>query len=348
MSLSTPAADIYCTMNWSREALPVEKALTVPVADCNGGMAQPKPLPPRLASRPFTYSRALEAGVSVGRLRAGDLISPSRSVRVPKGGSRDLSELCRAYVELIPDAVVSHGTAGLLHGLVLPERIANERQIHLSRDPASAVPRRRGVVGHRLALEPGEIVRWQGLPVTAPHRTWLDLAGSLALDDLVVAGDQLISGPQRPFGPRRKAMIRQTDLERYIASKPRMGGLVRAREALRLIRPGVDSPPETRLRLLLLRVGLPEFSPNTVIFDETGNPAVWTDLGCRRYRTCIEYEGSHHLSPGQQSRDHERDLLTAELGWHQVKINRFDVSQGREWVIAKVRHALEKGGWAAS
>ncbi len=286
--------------------------------------------------------------MSVGRLRAGDLISPSRSVRVPKGGSRDLSELCRAYVELIPDAVVSHGTAGQLHGLVLPERIANGQQIHLSRDPASAVPRRRGVVGHRMALESGEIVRRQGLPVTAPHRTWLDLAGTLALDDLVIAGDQLISGPQRPFGPRRTAMIQQTDLERYIASKSRMGGLVRARQALGLIRPGVDSPPETRLRLLLLRAGLPEFSPNTVIFDGTGHPAVWTDLGCRRYRTCIEYEGIHHLSPGQQSRDHERDLLTAELGWHQVKINRFDVAQGREWVVAKVRHALEKGGWDAS
>lgn len=332
-------------MNAADGGWAVEKRSVPGTATCNGGMPQPKPLPMGLASGPFSYSRAMESGVSVGRLRAGDLFLPGRSVRIPREGRHDLPALCQPYLDLVPDAVISHGTAARLLGLVLPDRMANEPLIHLSRDPSRAAPRRRGIGGHRLDLAPEEIVRRYGLPVTAPHRTWLDLAGILTLDELVVMGDQLISEPKRPFGPHRSALIRKADLEIYVGAKPRTGGLRRARQALELMRPGVDSPPETKLRLLLHRAGLPEFLPNTVIFDETGHPAVWTDLGCRRYRTCIEYEGVHHLSPGQQSRDHERDLLTTELGWHQVKINRFDLAQGSDWVVGKVRHALEKGGW---
>lgn len=311
-------------------------------------MSQPKPLPPGLVSGPFSYPRARASGVSVRRLRAGDLLVPGRSVRIPKAATPDLPSLCRPFLELIPDAVVSHGTAARLHGLVLPQRIENEIRIHLARDPSRAAPRRHGVAGHRLALAPDEIVRRYGLPVTAPHRTWLDLAGVLTLDELVVAGDQLISEPRRPFGPHRKAVIRKSDLEAYVGAKPRVHGLVRARLALELMRDGVDSPPETRLRLMLGKYpDLPEFLPNTVIFDETGQPAVWTDLGCRLYRTCIEYEGLHHLTPAQQRKDHERDLLTADLGWHQVKINRLDMVQGSDWVAAKVRRALFKGGWSS-
>ena len=208
-----------------------------------------------------------------------------------------------------------------------------------------SVPRRRGIAGHRLNLDDGETARVQGLPVTAVHRTWLDLAGLLTVEELVVIGDQLISEPHRPFGPSRRAAISQTRLAEYVDGKTRVPGLPNARRAMHLIRPGVDSPPETRLRLLLHRAGLPEFTPNMVIFDQTGQPALWTDLGCRRYRTCLEYEGVHHLNAGQQSRDHERDLLTVELGWHQVKVNAFDMAQGSHWVVAKVRHALAKGGW---
>ena len=136
------------------------------------------------------------------------------------------------------------------------------------------------------------------------------------------------------------------ELRNYVWSKAGLRGLSRLRAAVDLMRVGVDSPPETRIRLLLGRADLPEFTPNTAILDETGHPALWVDLGCRQYRTCIEYDGAHHLSPAQQSLDHHRDLLTHELGWHQVRLNKFDVAQGPAWVVGKVRQALARGGWA--
>jgi len=68
-------------------------------------------------------------------------------------------------------------------------------------------------------------------------------------------------------------------------------------------------------------------------------------LGCERYRTCIEYDGLHHLTPEQQAMDAFRDQRVAEAGWRQVKINRIDMERGPEWVASRVKQGLRKQGW---
>ncbi|MBD7996035.1 DUF559 domain-containing protein [Arthrobacter sp. Sa2CUA1] len=308
-------------------------------------MTRAKPLPANLPENSFTLGRARSLGLRRSRLRAKDLLIPSREIRLRRDAEPDLAERCRPYLDLLPDAFLSHVTAARLHGLPLPRLLQAEPTIHLSRASTLAVPRRRNVTGHRLLLEPGELTVCSGLPVTSLARTLLDLSTVLSLEDLVAAGDWVISEHQRNFGSRRTALLPVEELRRYVSAKAGVPGLPRLRAAVGLMRVGVDSPPETRIRLLLGRAGLPEFTPNTAILDETGDPALWVDLGCRQYRTCIEYDGAHHLTPAQQSRDHHRDLLTHQLGWHQVRINKFDVAQGPEWVVGKVRQALVRGGW---
>ncbi|GAA1345237.1 hypothetical protein [Arthrobacter roseus] len=308
-------------------------------------MTAAKPLPNGLETSPFILEHAMSMGVSRDRLRAGDLRSPSRSVRVSVHSAFDLAASCSPYVQLLPGSVISHGTAGRLHKLVLPQEVDDEPRLHLARSPGQAVPRRKHIIGHRLALEQDEVVLVKGVRVTSIARTWLDLSSQLSLDELVVAGDQIVSEHQRNFGRRRTPKVSMEDLNAYIASKSATSGLSKARKALALMRLGVDSPPETRLRLILQRQGLPEFVPNTPIFDETGDPQIWTDLGCPAFRICIEYEGAHHLTTAQQSRDHERDYTTAQLGWIQVKINKDDMGSGENWVTAKVQRALKRRGW---
>ncbi|WP_283997522.1 hypothetical protein [Arthrobacter sp. zg-Y1143] len=272
--------------------------------------------------------------------------TPSRSIRVPLGGHYTLADRCRPYADLLPDAVVSHATAARLHGMVLPRRLAEEPVIHLSRPPGKSQSRRRHVVGHRLVLHPGEITNILGLPVTSIARTWLDLGGMLTLEELIISGDQVVSEHHRSFGPRRVARVPLPELKRYIEGKSGIAHLSKCRTALGHLRAGVDSPPETRLRLMLAHdPHLPEFLPNVAICDVDGTPQVWVDLGCRKFRTCLEYEGAHHLTPEQQAKDHHRDLLTAELGWVQVKISRADLLQGAGWVQAKVRRGLTLAGW---
>ncbi|MBT2549580.1 hypothetical protein [Arthrobacter sp. ISL-65] len=70
-----------------------------------------------------------------------------------------------------------------------------------------------------------------------------------------------------------------------------------------------------------------------------------TDLGCVRFRTCIEYEKFHHLTPAQQALDAYRDQRVTDAGWRQVKVNSIDMGHGRDWVVSRVRQALRKQGW---
>ncbi|MCC3280213.1 hypothetical protein LJ754_13750 [Arthrobacter sp. zg-Y40] len=308
-------------------------------------MPKPQPLPEQFAA-PFAYSEARAAGLSVARLRASDLRTPSRAVRVPQTAVFDLAAGCRPYLQMLPDAVISHGTAARLHRLAVPRRLTEEPLLHLSRSPKSAPPRRRHIRGHRLVLASNDVTYIAGLPVTSVGRTWLDLAGVLSIEELVMVGDQIVSEHHRNFGPPRRPMVPLAELRDLVERRSGTPGVRRSRQALGLVRVGVDSPPETRLRLMLAKhADLPEFLPNVALLDDYGRPQVWTDLGCREFRTCLEYDGAHHLTPDQQARDHYRDLRTAELGWHQVKISRTDLAQGSFRVAAKVRRGLVLGGW---
>ena len=306
--------------------------------------ARHRPLPPPL-TLPFTLPQGLAAGLTRDRLRGRDLVVSSRAIRVPHGTEPTLTERCRPYAELLPGVVVSHTTAARIHNLPLPARLETDAAVHLSRPPTEAAPRRRGVQGHRLALDASEVLPVAGIPVTSVARTWLDLAGLLTLDELVVVGDHIVSEYRRSFGPPRLAIVSLAELIAYVESKRWLPNLQPSRTALGLVRVGVDSPPESWLRLLLHHAGLPEFVPNFPITDRRGLPVVWTDLACARFRTCLEYDGGHHLTPEQQASDHQRDLVTAEAGWIQVKIARDDFRRGKEFVVDKVRRGLVLGGW---
>ena len=309
-------------------------------------MRLPKPLPRPLDGQPFTVVEARALGVGTDRLRASDLRTPSRCIRVPRGSAKNLVNSCRPYLDLLPDAVISHATAARLHGLVLPQRLAEEPVLHLSRGFGKGQPRRRNIVGHRLDLSPEETCLISGLAVTGITRTWLDLAGMLSLEELIVMGDQIVSEHHRNFGPPRLPLVPLQELRACIEGKQRVAHVRKCRSALEGLRVGVDSPPETLLRLMLSNdAQLPEFVPNMAICDDSGEPRVWSDLGCREFRTCLEYDGAHHLTAEQQARDHYRDLKTAECGWVQVKIGKMDLARGQRFVRAKVRRGLILAGW---
>jgi very-short-patch-repair endonuclease len=172
----------------------------------------------------------------------------------------------------------------------------------------------------------------------------VDLGSVLPLNDLVVAGDAIVSEHARSFGPPKVALVPLTELRNFVDKASGIHGVRKARLALDLLRVGVDSPPESKLRLMLNDAGLPAFAPNCRVDDALRRP-VWTDLGNVRYRTCIEYDGLHHLAPEQQAMDAYRDQRVADAGWRQVRINRIDMERGSGWVVSRVTHTLRKQGW---
>ncbi|WP_326831591.1 endonuclease domain-containing protein [Arthrobacter sp. BL-252-APC-1A] len=167
----------------------------------------------------------------------------------------------------------------------------------------------------------------------------------LPLPALVAAGDWLVSAHGRSFGYPRQALVALNELQDFVAELRGVPGIRTARIAVGLLRSGVDSPQESYLRLMLQKNGLPEFRPSCPLLDGAGRPVVWADLGCPEFRTCVEYDGEHHLTREQQLRDHNRDLLVRELGWHQVKVSSGDMQRGSSWVAAKVARGLKLGGW---
>ncbi|GHC99917.1 hypothetical protein GCM10008096_02580 [Zhihengliuella salsuginis] len=164
---------------------------------------------------------------------------------------------------------------------------------------------------------PTDLTGW----IASRSRTWLDLASVLDVDNLIVIGDQLVRIPRHGGAP----LATRQELQALCEAHPRARGIGRAREALEQVRVGADSPPETKMRLALIRSGLPE--PELQISPSPENPyAPKGDLGYRQLSLVLQYEGGHHRTPEQYSRDLNREREWASYGWSSL---RYDVSDLR-------------------
>src|SRR6478735_12240134 len=94
-------------------------------------MRTPRPLPPALASGPFTAADARGAGVTPRRLLARDLRHPFHGVHLA-APTTSVADLCRAYAQIMPeDAWFSHRTAAALIGIPVPASSSGE-SLHVS------------------------------------------------------------------------------------------------------------------------------------------------------------------------------------------------------------------------
>lgn len=132
------------------------------------------------------------------------------------------------------------------------------------------------------------------------------------------------------------------------ASRASHGRGVRlARRAAALVRPRVDSPMETRLRLLLVFAGLPEPETNRPATSRNGQWLATPDLRYERERVVIEYDGRHHRDRAEQ---YERDLPRRELmdrhGWHVIVVTGRQFYRDPVGVVLRVAAALRERGAA--
>lgn len=247
--------------------------------------------------------------------------------------------------EVTPHAFISHISAAKIHGFHLPLRFEANWPVDVARRAGEGKPRRSGVTGRELIVAPGDITIYAGVPVTSLARTLLDIAGALSVEELVVVADQLVCEHNRSFGPRVYPRIELAALKSYVQQRSRHRGMRELRAALDLARVGADSPRETQLRLIIGSHPLPVFEHNVEIVDCWGRGKVCPDLACKEYKCCAEYDGRHHFTAQQQAKDHDRDYITRQLGWHQVLINNDDMRVGADVVVTKIARALRLGGW---
>lgn len=299
-----------------------------------------KPLPDGLQTGSFTSATASELGVGRKRLRQPDVFIPSRGIRVPLYGAAEPSANLRAYTALDGSSVVTHQSAARVWDGALPAWMQGDWRIHVTRGRDDGKPRRRNVVGHRLTFLPGEVVMHDGVRITSPARTWLDLAAFLQVDELIALGDSLVVSHDQDFPYPRTATATIEELRRMIAAHPGMRGMKTARLAMAEIRVGADSAQETKMRLILARTRLGEPLLNHVIRNEWGQAAVWPDAAYPEQRIALQYDGGHHGDPRQYLRDIRRQATTERLGWREIRVSKEDLEGDKPFLVEKVRAAL--------
>ena len=296
-------------------------------------------LPLPLAAAPFTFSSAMASGVPLSRLRRKDVVNVGRGLYRPAAWDFDLEGAARVLSAASPGAWISHVTAARLRCLVLPPWLADSTELHLSKPRSLPSVRRKGVFGHTVLAREDEIELVDGIRLSTRSRTWLDLARVLPLHDLVSMGDQLVRVPRVDFEGRTEPYDTIAGLRMLVGRHPNLQGVVRAREALDLIRVGADSAPETLLRLAIADAGLPE--PGLQVPLRAGDArSPSADLGYRHRRLAIQYDGGHHLGEAQILSDRRRDKAFESAGWTVLVLDKDDLADEFQRAVQRIKRAL--------
>lgn len=292
-------------------------------------MPRKKPVPPQLLGRPFLLSEAVRAGLSRRVLRGRRFRQIFRSVYIAAEVADSLPVRAAAVrLLLLEGAVLSHHTAAMLRGLPVP---ATE-QLHVTVQPGVRGPRVGGVCTHRGSPT---AVRVDGRLLSAPVDNFLELAATLSLVDLVILGDTMV----------RRRLVSCEELVDAVAANSRRRGLAMARRAAALVRPRVDSPMETCLRLLIVLAGLPEPDTNLVVRDEHGGWVGMVDLAYAALMIVIEYHGDvHRTKVGQWRSDVAKAELLTDLGWRVIVLTADDIYARPGHTLARIQAALVAPG----
>ena len=110
-----------------------------------------------------------------------------------------------------------------------------------------------------------------------------------------------------------------------------------------------DSPPETALRLAVVRAGLPAPLANVRV-EQVQSEGTVLDLGepdlhWPQWRVALEHEGPTHLDRNQVPKDIARGERRRDAGWIEVRTTFADLPHGCRSAVARVRRALESQGW---
>jgi very-short-patch-repair endonuclease len=223
-----------------------------------------------------------------------------------------------------PHAVLSHRTAARLHGL----GDHREHSIELTLTEGDRGRRRAGLRVHRThALEPRDVMRAGGLPITSIPRVVIDLATVLGDEPLAQLVDRALARTSR--SRMLEALVRHA----------RWPGTPKVRALLDPARPSADawSVAEARLLRLISRAGLPCPEANVRV----GNYV--PDLLWRERRLIVEFDSwSFHGGPRSFQRDRERHNALVGMGYHVIRVTWQQLTETPEKVLVWIATALAR------
>lgn len=283
--------------------------------------------------RPFTRREALAAGLTDRQLKGTRFRTLLDGVYISAAVPVTAVVMARAALLTQPaGATATHFTAARVMGAPVTDHPLE----HVTVSTSAQRRRRRGLRCHVAALAAAERHVMYGVRITAPQRLFLEMAEYLSLVDLVVLGDWLVRG----------RFLTCRDLVEYCADSSDRH-VAHARRAAAYVRDRVDSPMETRLRMLLVLAGLPEPEVNREVRDEHGSVVLRLDLSYPSVKVAVEYDGRHHAElVEQRHRDLDRRDDLEDDAWRLVVVTSRGIYVEPAKTLERVWRALRSRGWS--
>lgn len=293
---------------------------------------------PEWQLRPFTTRQGFDYGLTRGQLYGPAFRTIFRGVLISAAIPDTVVVRARAAKLLLPpQAVFSHQTGGRLLGGPVPDSAF----IHAS-IAGHVRSQVRDLKLHRYTYEPDASWR-HGLLVTTPPQTFIHLALTIDPIHVVAFGDNMI---------RRECMT-VDHLHNYLDDWKGQGK-EQALWAAHFLREGVDSPPESHLRMLFVLAGLPEPEVNSVTYLEEGRLQRRIELAFRnapkrardgKRHLGFEYDSRDwHSSDEQKQHDLERRGALADDGWFISVITGADLYRNTEACLTAARDLMREFG----
>jgi Transcriptional regulator, AbiEi antitoxin/Protein of unknown function (DUF559) len=217
---------------------------------------------------------------------------------------------CAAVLACGPGAVLSHASAASLWELDNRWKAPFEVIVETGR-------RRPGIRTHRAQLTGRDVRRHNGIRVTSPARTILDIAPGLTEKALKRGINEL----------RIARRLRVADLAELLERRPRHPGASRVSALIHTSRGPTRSELEDAFLDLSTRFGLPLAEVNARVAGYE------VDALFRAERVIVELDGyEFHRTRDAFERDRERDATTLAAGFETVRItwDRLQSSSARE------------------
>jgi hypothetical protein len=251
------------------------------------------------------------------KVRSGEIVVVRRGTYVAEGdvprapGERHALDVRAAVPRLASDAVVSHVSAAALHGLPL-WGLALDR-VHVTRPRVGGGRVEKHLHVYAAPLVPEDIALLDGIAVTAPARTVVDLARQAPFEVAVAVADAALYAK----------LVTPDELDRAVGRAGHRPGVGAGRRAVRFANGSAESVGESRSRVLMRAAGLPTPELQRPIRTRIG--VVRTDFAWPEQRVVGEFDGVVKYGslrrPGQDPADvvveeKRREDAIRDEGWH--------------------------------
>lgn len=224
-----------------------------------------------------------------------------------------------------PGAAVSHASAGALHEMLSAPAGSSPVHISTTRDVRLLAASVR--IYRATELPPNELTQLEGIPVTTPARTLLDLAGYLSTREL----ERVLA---RSY---RRGLLEREQILSLLSDHPRRRGNGRLRALLDSATDPAHTRSEAEERFLaLVRKGaLPSPEMNVVVCGFE------VDTFWRMERLVVEVDGfAYHSSPTAFERDRYRDGVLTASGLRVMRVTWHQLTQEPESLLVRLARAL--------